>query len=507
MAAEQDDVLSLSDNNGDSDFSGFDETDIVKRADGVSSKRQNRSKPVSSKDRTNKKNKSEKASVSSKSQNKSTSGAGDTSASSAAITKNSNIPMGSQETSKDTSNNIHAKGKSVQNVSKGKKLVAKNKDSSVLSNLSENDISTLKNLLGISAPIADAMDESQYQYLFSDGLENLPPVHVEVENEPTSDTEVYFEGEQPGEIQYTARRMQASQPLADIGNQIQTAMFDAVPQESRNENSCSMDNEQDEAVWQLPRLKAPQRGDPISASLASLINTACTVQCETDDIVSRHKLPSNCDKLASPLVNPEIWNDMAKKAQTYDKFLRDIQTLLAIGMVPVIKLSEVLRDQISNNVEAKTLISDAITMFGQAQFNLSLRRRYMIRPHLKKKYSNLCSLNTPVTSFLFGDDVHKEIKKCDTSLSIAKDHYQNYGYYGNSYNQRFSRNMRGYGRGRGGPARGYYGNSYGNGYPRGRYQPYARQPTQMRYQQYQQYQGPRKSKKTATVTSAEETTA
>ena len=48
MAAEQDDVLSLSDYGGDSDYSGFDETDISKRADDVNSKRQNKHKPVSS---------------------------------------------------------------------------------------------------------------------------------------------------------------------------------------------------------------------------------------------------------------------------------------------------------------------------------------------------------------------------------------------------------------------------------------------------------------------------
>ena len=67
------------------------------------------------------------------------------------------------------------------------------------------------------------------------------------------------------------------------------------------------------------------------------------------------------------------------------------------------------------------MITDAITLFGQAQFNLSLHRRYMIRPYLKKKYSNLCSFNTPVASLLFGDDVQKEIKKSDTSLSLAKE--------------------------------------------------------------------------------------
>ena len=112
-----------------------------------------------------------------------------------------------------------------------------------------------------------------------------------------------------------------------------------------------------------------------SLFIARMINKVCTAQCETADIVSRYKLSYNSDKLALPLVNPEIWNDMAKKAQTYDKFLRDIQTLVAIGMVPVITLSEGLRNQIFNNAKAKTKISDAISLFGYAQFNLSLRMR------------------------------------------------------------------------------------------------------------------------------------
>ena len=55
----------------------------------------------------------------------------------------------------------------------------------------------LRNLLGISVQrqSSDAMAEEQYQYLFAEDLEDLPNVHVEVENEPESDTEVYLEGE------------------------------------------------------------------------------------------------------------------------------------------------------------------------------------------------------------------------------------------------------------------------------------------------------------------------
>ncbi|KAK6196350.1 hypothetical protein SNE40_001591 [Patella caerulea] len=40
---------------------------------------------------------------------------------------------------------------------------------------------------------------------------------------------------------------------------------------------------------------------------------------------------------------------------------------------------------------------------------------------LHPKYFNLCNLNTPITTFLFGDDVGKEIRKCETSLRLRHD--------------------------------------------------------------------------------------
>lgn len=498
MAAEQDDVLSiLSENGGDSDFSGFEETEMLpKKVDAVTSKKRKQS-IVKDKNKTKK---SEKTSVSFKTQTSGSSSANgaaiqDTANASSHVTSMQTGTSGSSEKASTSKKNTSSKGKSASNVSKGK-AIQKKSNSFDISDLSETDISMLRNILGISDSShfqGGEMDEEDFPYLFADNIENLPKVHVEVENEPCSDTEIILpedeQVEQGNNRPYSSHRVNRTvrPPLSDIGNQLSAALFDSVTQES-SESLC---DDHDDDSWQLPKLKAPQRGEAISSSLASLINTACTAQCVTDELVSKYKLPSNCDKLAPPLVNPEIWNDIAKKAQTYDRFLRDIQTLLATGMIPVIKLSKLLSSQISKNTDAKTLISDAIILLGQAQFNLSLRRRYMIRPFLKKKYSNLCSLNTPVTCSLFGDDVQKEIKKCDTSMTVAKDQYQNsyYSNYGNSYNQRFVRNRA---RGRGGPSRGSYPYS---GYSRGhRYQPYPRNPGYAHLKQ--QFQAPRKSKKT-----------
>ena len=66
------------------------------------------------------------------------------------------------------------------------------------------------------------------------------------------------------------------------------------------------------------------------------------------------------------------------------------------------------------NEEAKDCITDAINFLGQAQSNLSIRRRYMIRPHLKKNIKPFVTLLSPVTSQFFGDGLNKEIKKSVT---------------------------------------------------------------------------------------------
>ena len=230
------------------------------------------------------------------------------------------------------------------------------------------------------------------------------------------------------------------QPARSLDKHLKDALFSDT--QSKENNPESLAN--DDFAWQLPKLKIPKKGEAVSASLASFINTACMSQCEVDEIILKYKIPSKCDKMGPPSVNPEIWNDIINRAQM-DKAFQDIQTLIFIGTVPIIKLVSLMKAQLSD--EAKSSIPDAITLFGQAQFNISLRRRYMIRPFLKKKYSSLCSIQTPITFQLFGDDLNKEIKKCDTSVSVARENFGSFSYRGQS---------RGCARGRGGYSyRGY----------------------------------------------------
>ena len=145
-----------------------------------------------------------------------------------------------------------------------------------------------------------------------------------------------------------------------------------------------------------------------------------------------------------PSVNPEIWLDIPRRAQTYDSAFQDIQTLIAIGMLPIIKLAKLLKSKLPE--EAQNCITDAVNLLGQAQCNYLSIRRYMIRPHLKKKYSALCNIATPVTSQLFEDNLNKEIKKCDTTVTVGRKSEYNFGGHGQFSNRG---QFRGRSRGRG----------------------------------------------------------
>ena len=56
---------------------------------------------------------------------------------------------------------------------------------------------------------------------------------------------------------------------------------------------------------------------------------------------------------------------MNKQSQSQDRGIQDIQNLVATGITPIIKLAEILKPQIMSNPEAKTLLSDSLTLLGQ----------------------------------------------------------------------------------------------------------------------------------------------
>ena len=412
MAADMDDVLSITPSDSEmSDFSGFDINDIGANIE-ISSKKKGNKMVKIGKGKTPMPKKVLHLSK----------------------TKSVVVKPAKACVKGDTSSNNVVDGPSTSKVGRGTEKGLTGQNLVDLNNLTPENIAVLRELLGIN------------------------PNHDEEPGDNTAFTDNDF-WDREHNVTF-ANSEKSRTPLGVISNismtgNLNEALFDTgydenVVASSMHENDPNLIEE----AWELPKLKIPQYGENISESLAQLINAATTSQCITDQIVDKYKIPQNCNKMGPPKINPEIWGELNKRVQSADKNFRDTQLLVAAAIMPIVKLAALVKAQMSITPEIKACISDAITLMGQVQYNISLRRRYMLRPHLKKKYSSLCNLNTPISSLLFGDDVAQEIKKCETGLRLRRD------------DNAFNFNARGRGYSRGCPTRPYRGRGLN------RYQPY-----------------------------------
>lgn len=282
------------------------------------------------------------------------------------------------------------------------------------SKLSPDDIESLRGALGLNPHPEFVYDNEPEMTLYEN--ENLPNIHVSIDQSDMDDDVDLSYIRQPVNV----RKLQRA-PI-QLCDKMSSALCD--DRESVQSYSYQEDHNDDaEDQWELPKLRLPEKGPAISSGMAKLVNVACTNPCDLA-FASELKMPDNCSSLGAPLVNTEVWKVMDKRSKTNDRDLANIQNMLATSMVPLFQLSKVIKPVIKNDKSAKQLMSQAMTLIGQAQYQLSIKRRYQLRPNLNRRYTNLCSAGTPISSMLFGDDISKEVKTCDTGINLGKDNFK-----------------------------------------------------------------------------------
>jgi hypothetical protein len=181
--------------------------------------------------------------------------------------------------------------------------------------------------------------------------------------------------------------------------------------------------------------------------------------------------PGNCKALvlAVPQINAEIRRKLSKELKTQDQNISYCQkdlikaaTAVAEATQEVNKLKALGKDEREPVIRKLT---DALGLLGHSNFSLSMRRRDLIKPGLKRKYAALASDTVPLTSNLFGDDIEKTLKKIGRADDVGRDaagynrtdrygskNGGSYPRYNNRYNYRggYNRSQQSHYRGRGG---------------------------------------------------------
>ena len=134
---------------------------------------------------------------------------------------------------------------------------------------------------------------------------------VRVQNDPSDEVGIEYESLLLGDkLDYNT---------GIVSNQFEDVLFAFEAGSAFEANVRNARNlDENEVQWSLPKLKTPEtceRGDAISQSLASLVNTACTNLCQTNEIVEKYKVPVNCEAMCPPAVNEEIWADLTRSEE------------------------------------------------------------------------------------------------------------------------------------------------------------------------------------------------
>ncbi|KAJ8026955.1 hypothetical protein HOLleu_31934 [Holothuria leucospilota] len=100
-----------------------------------------------------------------------------------------------------------------------------------------------------------------------------------------------------------------------------------------------------------------------------------------EDSVAKYPLPSNCQLVDSPKVNPSVWDNVPAAAKTNDLKLQRIQKSLIRG--PNAFMRTLTADSISEPQQ------DTLALLCNANFELNCLRKDFIKPYLNTRYSHL----------------------------------------------------------------------------------------------------------------------
>lgn len=167
-----------------------------------------------------------------------------------------------------------------------------------------------------------------------------------------------------------------------------------------------------------------------NGKLVSLLSDMLSKRLSEDKFkakLDKYPRPSNMEYLQCPKVNNEIWRKLDTDTKNRDIRMQKAQGRIVKGLTPLAmvlhSLSKLRKNPSSLTQQEcdeliKTLM-DSFILLGSASQEVSHRRRELIKPDMNWQYQSLCSVQNPVTTQLFGDDLSKAMREINETNRVA----------------------------------------------------------------------------------------
>ena len=154
---------------------------------------------------------------------------------------------------------------------------------------------------------------------------------------------------------------------------------------------------------QNKKQKQKKTAPAIDSSLAEIVKSVLLEKLPKDklaEVQNKCLRPENCTNLVAPKINNLVCQQLRQETKNNDSASQKAQSLLLSGLYAVLQTCN------SSSGQQKNALTHAAVLLLSSNRELSLKRRDLIRPDLNKQYASLCNPSTPVSSFLFGDELN-----------------------------------------------------------------------------------------------------
>eukprot|EP00794_Sanderia_malayensis_P020798 gene20798-22838_t len=215
-------------------------------------------------------------------------------------------------------------------------------------------------------------------------------------------------------------------------SQIRSAEEDALSLYGGNEfdqpEDCLIGNT--DLLTTLDNLLLPsdETGPPISEQLAQILSQKYNAEFDMEkrkEIMTKYKLPKNCDTILVPRVNNEIWGKLNVNARRNDLKMSALQdTLLRVTSALAISADDLLTAREKGTPpDYPQLIAkfiDLVALIGHVNKEISYKRRDMLRPNLNNDFKQACAREIKPGKFLFGDDLPQVVQQLRATSKIVQ---------------------------------------------------------------------------------------
>ena len=154
---------------------------------------------------------------------------------------------------------------------------------------------------------------------------------------------------------------------------------------------------------------AEKPGPAIDHDLATIVNELLTEKLTKDKlepVQQKYLRPENCENLVTPKINKPIWQQLKQETKNSIAILQVCNSL-----------SSSQNTENHNNI---MMLTHSIVLSLAANRELNLKRRDLLRADLNKQYAALCNPSTPVSQYLFGDDLNKEMDDLSKASKLTR---------------------------------------------------------------------------------------